>query len=231
MRVKVTRGQHVKQGEILGELDPEIAEAQVAQAEAAVAAAEAQAQIAADVAQRNQKLETEGSVSDLANKTSGAQAKQAEAQLRSARAQLAQARAVLKRQVLRAPFAGLVVEAPDQVGATVSVGIPLFTVEALDTLTLRTTIPEEARAQLKVGDQVEVRSIGARAETAAATIRRILPSADPATRRIPLEIAVPNADLRFVAHTLARATLSRRPGRAQVEADRAGSIRGDHVAQ
>jgi multidrug efflux pump subunit AcrA (membrane-fusion protein) len=41
-----------------------------------------------------------------------------------------------------------------------------------------------------------------------ALIKVVLPSADPQTRRVPVEVLVPNADGRFVANTLAKLTLS-----------------------
>jgi multidrug efflux pump subunit AcrA (membrane-fusion protein) len=58
-----------------------------------------------------------------------------------------------------------------------------------------------------VGTKVHVAAVSGRAETDQATIRNVVPSADPATRRIPVEIEVPNQDDRFVAHTLAKADL------------------------
>jgi multidrug efflux pump subunit AcrA (membrane-fusion protein) len=38
-------------------------------------------------------------------------------------------------------------------------------------------------------------------------VRAVIPSADASTRRIPVEIVVPNKDSRFTAHTLGRAVL------------------------
>lgn len=226
-----SRGQRVRQGDVLGALDAEVARAQVAQAEAAVAVAEAQAQIAADVAQRSQRLMEQGSVSDLEGKSTAAQARQSEAQLLAARAQVAQARAALTRHVLRAPFAAVVIDAPDQIGHTVAAGMPVFTLESLDTLTLRTTVPEDARPELRAGATVTVRAIGSSARTDSATVRLLLPSADPSTRRVPVEIAVPNQDQRFVAHTLARARLDRGAARSAqaVPASALVSSGGDHV--
>ncbi|MCE9669161.1 efflux RND transporter periplasmic adaptor subunit [Myxococcus stipitatus] len=229
--VKGAKGQAVKKGDVLAQLDPEIADAQVAQAEAAVAAAEAAATMAADVAARNLKLQQEGGVSDLQNRTSASTAAQAQAQLLAAKAQLAQARASRRRHDLKAPFAGTLVDAPEQTGATVGPGAALFVLEHLDTLLLKTTVAESMRSRLKPGVKVRVESIGSRVFTEDAVVRNVLPSADPATRRVPVELAVPNADGRFVAHTLARAVLPLGedqdaqvlPGTALV------SSNGDHV--
>jgi RND family efflux transporter MFP subunit len=229
--VKVTKGQQVKKGDVLAQLDPEIADAQVAQAEAAVAAAEAAAALAADVAARNVKLQQEGGVSDLQNRSSTAQAEQARAQVLAARAQLAQARAARRRHDLKAPFGGTLIDAPEQTGATVAPGTPLFTLERLDTLLLKTTVAESLRSRLKPGVKVRVESIGSRAATEDAVVRTILPSADPATRRVPVELSVPNADGQFVAHTLARAVLPTGEARAAqvVPGTALSSNNGDHV--
>ncbi|WP_163989463.1 efflux RND transporter periplasmic adaptor subunit [Pyxidicoccus caerfyrddinensis] len=229
--VKVTKGQVVKKGDVLAQLDSEISDAQVAGAEAAVAAAEAAAGMAADVAARNVKLQQEGGVSDLQNRSSTATAAQAQAQVLAAKAQLAQARAARRRHELRAPFAGTIIDAPEQTGATVAPGTPLFTLEHLDTLLLKTTVAESMRSRLKPGVKVRVESIGARASTEEAVVRTVLPSADAATRRVPVELAVPNADGRFVAHTLARAVLPMGESQsAQVVPGTAlSSSNGDHV--
>ncbi|QSQ11323.1 efflux RND transporter periplasmic adaptor subunit [Myxococcus landrumensis] len=230
--VKVGKGAAVKKGDVLGQLDVEISDAQVAQAEAAVAAADAAATMASDVATRNATLQKEGGVSDLQNRASAAQAAQAQAQLLAAKAQLAQARAARRRHDLKAPFAGTLIDAPEQTGATVGPGTPLFTLEHLDTLVLKTTVAESLRARLKPGTKVRVEAIGdAGVFTQDAVVRTVLPSADPATRRVPVELAVPNADGRFVAHTLARAVLPLGEDQdAQVVPGTAlASSNGDHV--
>ncbi|KFE71064.1 efflux RND transporter periplasmic adaptor subunit [Hyalangium minutum] len=206
--VLVKKGQAVKKGQVLATLNGEIADAQVAQAEAAVAAAEAGAAIAEDVATRTSKLQEAGGVSELQNRTSTTTAQQAKAQVLAAKAQLSQARAARRRHELKAPFAGTLIDAPEQVGATVAPGVPLFTLESLETLVLKTTVAQPVRGVLKPGSKVRVEAVGAGTSTDAAAVSLILPSADPATRRIPVEITVPNADGRFVAHTLAKAVLT-----------------------
>jgi RND family efflux transporter MFP subunit len=230
-RTKAQKGDVVKAEQLLGQLDPEIADAQVAQAEAAVAAAEAQSVIASDVADRNAKLQTEGSVSDVQAKSASATSKQAQAQLLAAKAQLAQAKAARKRHDLKAPFGGTVVDAPDQIGGMVGPGTPVYIVMQLDPLVLKVTIPESARQSVKPGAKVKVASVGSGVFTTDATVKLIIPSADPATHRVPLEISVPNADGRFVANTLARAVLplgEARPAMV-IPSSALGTTGGEHV--
>ena len=230
-KVRVTKGQVVQAGQVLAQLNPEISDAQLAQAQAAVAAAEVSAAMAADVAGRNAKLQEQGNVSDLANRTASTQARQAEAQLLAAKAQLAQAQAGRRRHDLKAPFAGTVIDAPEQVGAIVGPSVPLFTVENLGALLLKTTVAESSRARLKPGTPVRVEVVGSSTFTEQAVIRTVIASADPATRRIPVDILVPNKDGRFVANTLARVVLPL--GEAQeaqaVPTSALASAGGDHV--
>ncbi|RKH21023.1 efflux RND transporter periplasmic adaptor subunit [Corallococcus praedator] len=229
--VRAQKGQAVKKGDVLAQLNPEIVDAQVAGAEAAVAAAEAGASMAKDAAERSEKLSAGGGISEQQHRSASSTAAQAQAQVLAAKAQLAQARAARRRHDLKAPFTGTLIESPDQTGATVAPGTPLFTLEQLDTLVFRTTVPESSRALLKPGVKVRVVSLGGGAATDEAVVRTILPSADPNTRRVPVEIAVPNADGRFVAHTLARAMLKLGELRdAQViPLTAVSSSNGDHV--
>ncbi len=231
MKSRVQKGDVVKEGTVLGQLDPEIVDAQVAGAEAAVVAAEAGAEMATDVAARNEKLKAEGSVSDMQSKGASTTSKQAQAQLLGARAQLAQAKAARRRHDLKAPFAGTVIDAPDQIGGMVGPGMPVYIVQQLDPLILKTTITEDARGVVKAGVKVKVSSVGGKALTEDAVVKVVLASADPQTRRIPVEISVPNSDGRFVANTLARAVVPM--GGAQqayaIPATALGTNSGEHV--
>jgi len=230
-RILVRKGAPVGEGQVIAQLDPELANAQVLQAEAAVKAAEAQSGMATDVAGRNAELQKAGSVSDLQNKSSAGAAASAAAQLQMAKAQLAQARAARRRHDLKAPFAGVLIDAPDQVGATVAPGGTLFTLEQLDPLVLKLTVSDTAREVLKVGTKVHVEQVTGGASTDEAWVRAVIPSADAATRRIPVELVVPNKGGRFTAHTLARAVLPM--GSVEdafsVPASALSSQGGDHV--
>jgi membrane fusion protein (multidrug efflux system) len=89
----------------------------------------------------------------------------------------------------------------------VATGLPMFTLEQLDPLVLKLTVSDSAREVLKVGARVHVEAVGSGLSTDDAWVRAVIPSADAATRRIPVEMVVPNKGQRFTAHTLARAVL------------------------
>lgn len=228
---RVNKGEVVKAGAALGNLDTEVIDAQVAQAEAGVMAAEAAAALATDVAARNEKLKAEGSISDVQSKQTETQAKAAQAQVLQARAGLAQAKAGQKRHYLRAPFTGTLVDAPDNVGGMVGPGTPVFILMQLDPLVLKATIPESSRTLIKPGLKVRVEAVASSASSDEAQVKVVLPSADPQTRRVPIEIVVPNGDGRFVANTLAKLTLPMGEAKAAVviPATALGNSGGDHV--
>ena len=231
MKIRAAKGDLVKEGAIVAQLDPEIIDAQVAQAEAGVEAAEAGAVLAADVAGRQEKLRAEGSISDVQTKTATMQSKQAAAQVAIAKAGLAQARAGRRRHDLKTPISGTVIDAPDNIGGMIGPGLPVFIIQQVDTLILKTTIAESSRTLVKPGMKVRVESVGSGAATDDATVKVIIPSADPATRRIPIEISVPNQDGRFVSMTLAKAMLPLGDAKKAfaVPATALGTTGGEHV--
>lgn len=228
---KVNKGDLVKAGQSLGSLDAEIINAQVAQAEAGLMAAEAGAALALDVATRNEKLKAEGSVSDVQFRQTDTQAKAAKAQVAQAQAGLAQAQAGQRRHYLSAPFTATVVDAPDNAGGMVGPGMPVYILMQLDPVVLKVTIPENVRQYVKAGIKVRVEAVGSGSATDDAVVKVVLPSADPQTRRIPLEISVPNADGRFVANTLARVIIPLGEAQAAVviPSTALGTRGGDHV--
>jgi RND family efflux transporter MFP subunit len=230
-RIAVRKGQPVAEGQIIASLDTELADAQVMQAEAAVKAAEAQAALAADNASRQTELSRSGSVSEFQQKSSSSNAATAAAQLQAAKAQLAAARATRRKHDLKAPFAGVLIDAPDQIGATVAAGATLFTLEQLDPLVLKITVSEAARAAVKPGTKVHVDSVTGGISRDDAFVRTVIPSADAVTRRIPVEIQVPNKDGRLTAHTLGRAVLSlgSEEDALALPASALSSQGGDHV--
>lgn len=228
---KVQKGEVVKPGQLLGSLDSEISDAQVMQAEAGVAQAEAVAGLALDVAARNEKLKAEGSVSDVQNRQADVNAKQAQAGLALAKAQLAQARAGRRRHDLKALFAGTIIDAPDTVGGMVGPGNPVYIIMQLDPLTVKVTIPENLRAAVKAGQKVRVEAVGGTATSDDAVVKVVIPSADPQTRRVPVEVSVPNAKGEFVANTLARVVFPVGEARFAfvISSTAMNSTGGDHV--
>ncbi|KQW43386.1 MULTISPECIES: efflux RND transporter periplasmic adaptor subunit [unclassified Roseateles] len=161
-------GDKVSKGQLLVSLDPELARSDVAQAEAAVAQAGAaidSRRIDAESARRELKRQQRllAGQATAANEAEKAETELAkiEADLRGQAANLARLQADLdKRKVnlsytrITAPMDGTVVNLPVQVGQTViSVQITpiILTLADLDTITVRTKVPEADVQAVKVG--------------------------------------------------------------------------------
>lgn len=205
--LSVERGARVAAGQELARLDASIAGAQVAQAEAALAAAAAQVAAAEAAWSRLQALDQAGGIS-------AQQRTDAEAGLAAARAGRQQAEAAVMlagthrdHHRLRAPIAGVVTMGPDNAGMMVGAGTPIFVIEDLSALQLKSTASEREGwiaagqvATLRAGEGTDGPGIRGR-------VTRVLPALDPATRRIPVEIVVEGNPGPLRAHGYARATV------------------------
>lgn len=212
-RVLVTRGQEVAAGALLATLDDDAAAAGRRQAEAAVAAARAQLALAEDGLGRVSAVHASQGSSEAQLVQARAQRDLAAAGLAGAEAQLELARVHLDHHRLRAPFAGVVTRIPDGVGVTVVPGVPLIWLVATRALALETSVTQEEAAALVRGARLTVRVPATGARSDDATVAAVIPVADQATNRVPVELAVPNADGRFTANAYARSDLPAAPPR------------------
>lgn len=209
VRIAVKRGQEVKQGALLLSLDDGVALATRRQAEAGVAAAQAQLALAEDGLARVERLRHEEGASEAQLFQARSQRDLARAQLASAQAQLDMARVNLAHHHLTAPFPGVVTRIPDGVGITVGPGTPLVAMATTRQLVLQTSLTQEEAAEITSGARVSVTVAATGAHASDAVVSVVVPAVDPATNRVPLEIAVPNGDGRFLANAFARAELPR----------------------
>lgn len=222
-KLLVTRGQSVRAGQPVARLDSRMAAAQLAQAEAALAGAEAQLAGGESGYARAEKLHTAGAMSDQ-------QFSDAQASIRAARAGIEQARAAVQlartnfdNHTLKAPIAGVVTNAPDNAGTLVGAGTPMFMIEDLSALQLKATAPESA-GWLQEGMSATATAGPPGSEVGQpATVTRVIPSLDPMTRRIPVEIRVDDAGS-LKAHAFARVTVRDTADVAALEVPRAALI-------
>jgi RND family efflux transporter MFP subunit len=205
--LRVSRGGFLRKGDALATLDSRMAEAQLAQAEAGVTAARAQADAAEASWQR---------IGKLGDAVSPQQRSDAEAGVAGARAQLEQASAALRLaktnlawHTLRSPIDGIVTMGPDNAGILVGAGSPLFVVEDLSALRLKGAAGEEHATWLRDGLVARVFPGTPGATTAIpAVVERVVPSLDPATRRLPIEVRIDSPPPELRAHGFARAVIA-----------------------
>ena len=188
----VQLGEQVKKGQLLVSLDPELARSDVAQAEASLVQASAaldSRRIDADAARRELKRQQRLLAGQA---TSGNEAEKAEldlarieADLRGQAASIARLQADLdKKKVslsytrITAPMDGTVVNLPVQVGQTViSVQVTpiILTLADLDTITVRTKVPEADIQAIKVGQAARFSTLSGEGKRYEGKVRVIQP--------------------------------------------------------
>lgn len=210
-------GDRVEAGAALVVLDDTLERGELRSAQASVRAAEAEARRLALQAQHSSseverarklgellpateidKLRHEQGSAALGSKRAGADAAE-----RKAQADLIASR--IERSILRAPFAGVVVERFADPGAVVAPGEAILHVIS-DDVVVRFAAPEAELPRLAVGAPIEVElpDLGLRVAT---TVETVAPEIDSATRIVMIEATVPlsaDARARVLAGTRAR---------------------------
>lgn len=195
-------GDRVVAGQTLATLDRATVGAQSAQTSAGVSAAEAGLAMARDRLSRVEPLARSGAVSQADLIAARSAVALAEAQLSQARAARRLTASARREHTLRAPFAGVLTRVPSGPGGVVGPGVPVFRIEDLSVLRLRGTIAEDQIDFARVGSSVRLEPSGRRG-----TVRAVVRSLDPMTRRAPIEIEVENADGALVGNAFVRAVL------------------------
>ena len=104
----------------------------------------------------------------------------------------------LNRTEIRAPFAGAVIAKRTEVGSWVATGAPVCELIALDTVRVRTDVPESAIAFAIAGAPATV-GVEALGKSLSGSISRVVPQADATARTFPVEIDLPNKDHKLLS--------------------------------
>lgn len=210
-QVRVDRGAHVKKGQLLAVMTaPELA-AQRAEAQARLAAVEAQrveaqatlAGAESTYARMKEAAQTPGVVAGndvvLAEKSVEAEQARIVSLERTIKALEAAVLAVEETErYLRvvAPFDGVVTERNVHVGTLAgrAGGVPLFTIEQIHRLRLVAAVPEAYTASIEPGRAVSFSVPAHPGRTFTGSVARPAYAVDPATRTMPVELDVDNAD-------------------------------------
>ena len=113
----------------------------------------------------------------------------ARARLKAAQATLDEVREGLEHTVIRAPYAGIVVQRHVQIGETVTVGTPLMTGVSLEHLRVRVDVPQQHIGVLRHHHQARV--LLPDGTSVAAQEMRSPPNADPGTQSFRVLVTLP----------------------------------------
>lgn len=138
IKVKKDEGDYAKRGELLAEIESEVAQAQVEQAEAGV-----------EISKLNLEMVEDRGIDE--------QIDVAKAQLKQARAALKQARANLEKTKIKAPVPGTIIEKYFEQGELITPGSSLFVISNLKKVTLTIYIEEVNLGKVKLSQKADVK--------------------------------------------------------------------------
>lgn len=184
LHVLKENGETVRRGDVLVQLDATSIRDSLSSAEEAARAARENFEQAERQYQRQKTLQAQGMISqqaleDAANRRTSTQSDKvaAEARLVAAKQQMA-------RTEVRAPFDGVVSERRVSPGDTAQTGKELLKVIDPSSMRFEGFVSADRRADLKVGQDVDLRINGAGQTRVEGRIRRIDVSANPVSRQI-----------------------------------------------
>lgn len=133
----------------------------------------------------------------------------ARTRLERARAQHQLSKNQQARAVIRAPFAGVIVDLDIERGEVVAPGAPVARLIQLDPAHVLVSVADRDIALMSVGAKATVTSAGS-PEPLEGTIHRIEPAADLQTRTFEVEVEVENADHKLLPGMIAKVSFANR---------------------
>lgn len=117
---------------------------------------------------------------------------QEQSALDQADAQIAKTQAIIAQKAVRAPFSGRLGIRQVNLGQYLNAGSPIVTLTDLDTLHVDFTLPTQTRAEIRVGQRVEVTADAFPGRVFQASVTTIEPQVSPDTRTMTVEATMPN---------------------------------------
>jgi membrane fusion protein (multidrug efflux system) len=176
-------GSTVRRGALLVKLDTSTEEAQLA-------AAQADAALAKVNLERARSLRA-------ADANAPADLDAAQARAKATDAAVANLQAVIAKKTIRAPFDGRIAIRQVELGQAVSSGTPIASLQSVTPIHVDFWLPQQALADLRTGQRVEVRTDIFPDVRWAGQITVINPEVDVATRNVRVRATVPNDDGRL----------------------------------
>jgi RND family efflux transporter MFP subunit len=196
-------GAHVKQGQLLAEIETPEIDQQLLQAQADLKNAQANLQISQITAKRYQDLLAGNSVSheEVDQATSDLSSKQAV--VNSNEANIHRLQDLQSFEKIYAPFDGVITARNTDIGALIQAGDnttpkELFHLSAINKLRVYIAVPEVYAGHLTTGEKVGLTMDAFPGETFNGTLERDSDNIDPQSRTLNVEVDVDNADGRLL---------------------------------
>jgi membrane fusion protein (multidrug efflux system) len=182
-RILFESGANVRAGQVLVELDTSVERAQLA-------SARARKELAASTAKRSRALLESGAIASASSEAD-------EASLKTSSTDADALQAQIERKIAKAPFSGRVGLRLVNLGQYLAPGTPITMLEAVDSVYVDFTLPQQRLDDVKVGMPVRVAREGDAGAPVEGTIAAVEPSVDAATRAMKVRAAIANTGERF----------------------------------
>ncbi|GGF14672.1 RND transporter MFP subunit [Aliidongia dinghuensis] len=192
-------GAHVKQGDLLAEIDTPEVDEQLRQARADLETATANFKLADITAKRNEDLLKTRSIATQERDNAVGALAAAKATVASKQADVARLERMQSYEKVYAPFDGIITARNTDIGALIDAGAAsaareLFHLSAIDKIRVFISVPETYSRAVHVGDKARVTLDEFPGEAFTGTLVRTANAIDPASRTLLTEIDVDNAD-------------------------------------
>ncbi|HEX3913498.1 MAG TPA: efflux RND transporter periplasmic adaptor subunit [Steroidobacteraceae bacterium] len=118
--------------------------------------------------------------------------------LKSARAQVAAQQALIDEKIVKAPFAGRLGIRQVDIGQYLTAGTAVVTLQALDPILVDFYVPQQALAQLKIGQPISATVDTYPNQAFSGSLEAINSKVDPSSRNVQVRAALHNADRRLI---------------------------------
>jgi membrane fusion protein, multidrug efflux system len=193
----IERGTTVKRGQILARLDASEAALTVAEADAGIDAARSREQNARLECERAEQLLARQVISQAAYDQAKAGCDGADSGLNLAKVHASRAAKQLGDSVIRAPFAGVVVERFVSTGEYVMPGARVARIIQVDPMRVELSVPEVLSGKLTPGQNVNFTVASLPEESFAAIVRYVAPAVEDRSRNLTVEALIEHSDPRL----------------------------------
>lgn len=122
----------------------------------------------------------------------------AEARIKEAQAQADTIRTSIAKKTIKAPFSGQLGIRLVNVGQDLASGTPIVSLQAVDTMFLNFSLPQQSLATIEPGLPVRMKTDAVPDRDFTGTITAIDPEVDPATRNVRVQATVENPDQKLL---------------------------------
>lgn len=221
----VDAGNEVEAGQLLLELDPELAQLQLDSARARVEQAQAALKDARRRLEEAQRLIPQRSIAESVVRDIEAEVASDEAALHQAQAEAAYQAGILRRHQLRAPFAGVVSAKLSETGEWINPGQAVFELVALDDVRLDFFVSEDYLADIVPDAPVTFSLNSNPTESYPGRVATMVPVTDPNARTFLLRVLAKNPGQHMLPGMSVRAVLTLATGRRGLAVPRDAIIR------